>query len=279
LSAPAIVLEAIRLCRGGRTILSGPDAGDAPGGLSWTVPAGACAAILGPNGAGKSTLLSIISGFTWPQEGSVSVLGERYGRVDLPRFRRRMGFAGSSRVPQFHPENTALETVVAGLWGGIIIPPSIEPSAEDEAAALRELAVVGMESRRDAEMERLSSGEQMRVLLARALVAQPELLILDEPTTALDIAARAAFADALDRLHAERPGLSVLLVSHHVEDLPRATSRILLLSEGRVVAAGTPEEALTSATLSRAYHCEVELFREEGRFWTRVRRGPDWHWR
>jgi iron complex transport system ATP-binding protein len=267
-SQPAIVLEGVRLSRGGRVLIDG---------LSWVVPAGGCAAVLGPNGAGKSTLLSIVGGFIWPQEGRVRVLGAAYGEVDLPSLRRRMGFAGQSRMPQFHPDMTALETVLAGLWGGIVLPPRVEPTEEQMAAAREELATVGLAGRAEAEMERLSSGEQARALVARALVARPELLILDEPTMALDLAARAAFVEALDRLMATRPGLTILLVSHHVEDLPRATNQVLLLSQGRAVAAGPPAQALTGEALSRAYGCEVELFREDGRFWTRARRGPAWN--
>ncbi|MCL5269621.1 MAG: ATP-binding cassette domain-containing protein, partial [bacterium] len=115
----AISLENITLRRGGRTLLDAVD---------WRVPAGSCCAVLGPNGAGKSTLLSVVTGYLWPQEGTVRVLGERYGQVDLTCFRRRLGVLGHSRLPEFHPDMSALETVVAGLWGAIVIPPHVEPT-------------------------------------------------------------------------------------------------------------------------------------------------------
>jgi iron complex transport system ATP-binding protein len=263
----AIDLDAITLRRGGRTLLER---------ITWRVPAGACCAVLGPNGAGKSTLLAVVTGYLWPQEGTVRVLGERYGAVDLTVFRRRMGVLAHSRIPEFHAELTALETVLAGLWGGIIVPPNVEPGAEQVARARRQLEITGMAARVEARFGDLSTGEQMRTLLARALVAEPELLILDEPTAPLDMAGRAAFTAALDRLLAARPALAVAIVTHYVEDLPRATREVLLLREGRVVAQGPADTALTSATLSATFGCEVELTREDSRFWTRIRSTPDW---
>jgi iron complex transport system ATP-binding protein len=264
---PAVELKGIRLERGGRTLIDN---------LSWTVPVGSCAALIGPNGAGKSTLLSILSGFTWPQEGTVKVLGNTFGSVDLIEFRERLGFSGASRFPQFHDDMTALETVLAGLWGAIILPPRTEPTKAQAAAALRELATVGLADRAAETMEKLSTGEQARVLLARALVAGPDLLVLDEPTNSLDMAARAAFTAALERLAAERPGLTILIVTHHVDDLPACTDHVLLLAEGRAVAAGAPATVLTAAALTRIFGADVDLFHEAGRFWTRVRPSARW---
>jgi iron complex transport system ATP-binding protein len=263
----AIELDAITLQRGERVLLDG---------ITWRVPAGACCAVLGPNGAGKSTLLAVVTGYLWPQEGTVRVLGERYGAVDLTTFRRRMGVLAHSRVPEFHPELSALETVLAGLWGGIIIPPHIEPEAAQLALARHQLEITGMMDRAGSRFGDLSTGEQMRTLLARAMVADPELLILDEPTAALDMAARAAFAGALDRLLAARPALAVAIVTHYVEDLPRATREVLVLRQGRVLAQGPVAAALTSETLSRAFGFQVELTQDAGRYWTRVRSTPDW---
>jgi iron complex transport system ATP-binding protein len=258
----AIDLDSIVLKRGGRTLLDR---------LTWRVPVGSCCAVLGPNGAGKSTLLAIITGYLWPQKGTVRVLGEQYGRVDLTRFRRQMGILGYSRLPEHHADMTALETVVAGLWGGIVIPPNVEPNEEDLAAARRELLTVGMSERANEYFGSLSSGEQMRTLLARALVANPDLLILDEPTAALDMAARASFKQALDRLIGSKPGMTVALVTHYVEDLPLRTQEVLLLREGRMIASGPIGQALSSENLSETFGCEVNLYREDGHYWTQVR--------
>ena len=133
-----IALEGVELRRGGRLLLDGID---------WHVRAGECAAIVGPNGAGKSTLLSVIGGFTWPQEGRVRVFGETYGRVELATLSRRMGFAGSSRMPQFHDDQTAFEVVLAGRYGATVVPPRVEPTGPDLDAVERQLAVVGLAGR------------------------------------------------------------------------------------------------------------------------------------
>lgn len=265
--AEAIALEGVVLQRSRRILLAD---------IHWHVPVGACCAVLGPNGAGKSTLLAVLTGHLWPARGTVRVLGERYGAVDLSHFRKRMGFLGHSRLPEFHGELSAFETVLAGRWSAIVPPPHIEPTEEDFEAARRELALVGMTSRAADPFGNLSTGEQMRILLARALVAEPELLILDEPTSPLDMSGRAAFTYAMDRLIERRPALTIILVTHEVADLPRHTSHVLLLSEGKIVANGPRTEALTSATLSAAFDCAIELHHENGHYWTHVRPTQGW---
>ena len=265
--AEAISLEGVVLQRSRRILLRDID---------WHVPVGACCAVLGPNGAGKSTLLAVLTGHMWPVHGTVRVLGERYGAVDLSHFRQRMGFLGHSRLPEFHGDLPAFETVLAGRWSAIVPPPHIAPTPEDYEAARRELALVGMAARAADPFGNLSTGEQMRILLARALVAEPELLILDEPTSPLDMSGRAAFTFAMDRLIERRPSLTIILVTHEVADLPRHTSHVLLLNEGRIVANGPRAEALTSASLSTAFDCAIELHHDDGHYWTRVRPTQGW---
>ena len=256
LAAPAlqaVQLTGITFRRGGFTALND---------VSWSIPRGGCCAILGPNGAGKSTLLSVITGHEWPTDGETTVLGERYGNVDLSAHRRRIGFVGQSRMPQFVEYQTAFETVLSGRWSTLIVPPHIEVTEADREAARHELAMVGLASRAETQFYRLSSGEQMRLALARALVSRPELLILDEPTAALDLGARANFVGALERLLTVRAGhLTVLLVTHYVEDLPANVKDVLLLREGRVVASGPAAATLNSKNMSRAYGCRVRARR------------------
>ncbi|MCE5229424.1 ATP-binding cassette domain-containing protein [bacterium] len=263
-----IRLEGVTLRRGGRTILDSID---------WRVGKGRCCAMLGPNGAGKSTLLAIVTGFMWPQEGRVFVFGEQYGRVELGPLRRRIGIVGHSRLPEFHGDMTAFETVLAGRWGTIVIPPRVKIEERDIEAARRELAAAGLERFADQYFENLSGGEQMRLQLARAVVADPELLILDEPTTGLDLGGRAAFNGALERLLAARPNLTAIVVTHAIEDLPTSLDDVLLLRDGRIVASGPAREHLTSENLSRAFGCEVELIRRNGHFQAQVTPMTDWN--
>lgn len=263
-----IRLEGVALKRSGRTILDGID---------WRVGRGVSCAMLGPNGAGKSTLLAIVTGFMWPQSGRVFVLGEQYGRVELGPLRRRIGIVGHSRLPEFHGDMTALETVLAGRWGTIVIPPRVKIEERDMEAARRELAAAGLDRLADESFEDLSGGEQMRVQLARAVVAEPELLILDEPTAGLDLGGRAAFNGALERLLAARPSLTAIIVTHTIEDLPTSLDDVLLLRDGKVVAAGPARVNLTSENLSRAFGCEVELNRRNGHYQARVKPITEWN--
>ncbi len=263
-----IRLEGVTLKRGGRAILDGID---------WRVGRGVSCAMLGPNGAGKSTLLAVVTGFMWPQRGRVFVLGEQYGRVELGPLRRRIGIVGHSRLPEFHGDMTALETVLAGRWGTIVIPPRVKIEERDMEAARHSLAAAGLERLAGEYFENLSGGEQMRVLLARAVVAEPELLILDEPTAGLDLGGRAAFNGALGRLLAARPTMTAVIVTHYIEDLPTSLDDVLILREGRVVAAGPARVNLTSEALSRAFDCEVDLIRRNGHYQAQVKPMTEWN--
>lgn len=250
---PLIDLRGVTLRRSGYPILKGID---------WRLGRGRHCAVLGPNGAGKSTLLAVVTGHEWPTDGEVHVFGERYGGTDLTRLRRRLGYVSQSRLPEIDPGREIGEVVLAGRWNFLLVPGWVEVRPEDEAAAAERLRAVGLLERATTPFGRLSSGEQMRVLLARALVAEPELLILDEPTAGLDLVARARFVRALDRLLAAPEAPTTLIVSHHVEDLPAGVAEVLLLRAGRVTAAGPVEQALTAATLTATYGCAIELQRD-----------------
>ncbi len=265
MSGPAVRLSAVTVERDRRPILDR---------LDWSVARGSCCAVIGPNGAGKSTLLAVITGYLWPRRGRVEVLGHELGRVELIELRRRIGIVGTSRLPDFHDDLTAHETVLAGRYGTVVIPPRLTPGAADHAAAAAELEAVGMRARAGKPFGTLSGGERMRVLLARAVVARPELLILDEPAAGLDMAGRDAFRGALERMIAERPELTTVVVTHHLEDLPAPVDRALLLRDGRALAEGPVGDVLTAANLTAAFGCDVDLFHENGRWWTRVRPAP-----
>lgn len=234
--------------------------------VSWRVPAGARAAILGPNGSGKSTLLRVITGYLFPSQGRASTLGEELGHVDVHCLRRRIGLVDPGNPYPFSDEMTALEVVMTGFLGYRTLDfVEIDPAWRAESA--RTLADVGLAGHGEQRFGQLSTGEQRRALVARALVGKPDLLILDEPTAGLDLLARETLLATVDRAAAARPGLTILLVTHHLEELAPSTSQILLLAEGRAVASGSPEEVLRSDTVSQAFRCPVQIARPDGR-WT-----------
>ena len=258
---PAIALRGVGVRRGERWILDGID---------WTVPAGACAAILGPNGSGKSTLSRVIATHVWPSAGETTILGGTFGEVDLPALRQSIRMVQAAGPYDVEPELTAREVVITGFFGtlGLYATPTDAQRAEADDL----LRQVGLPHVATQSYATLSSGERVRSLIARALAARPRLLLLDEPTAGLDLLAREqvlATIDLLFRTKSPAPP-TVVLITHHVEELPPATSHILLLDSGAVAAAGSPDEVLRSDVLGRVYRCPLHVERREGRHYVRV---------
>lgn len=237
-------------------------------GIDLTVKPGEHWALLGPNGAGKSTILAFCGARTHPTSGTVDVLGQRLGRVDLQQLRRDIGHVNPHH--QVRPELSVLEVVLTGITGTIATAMRWRPTAEQKAAAVALIGEVGMATHQDAAWRTLSQGERGRTLIARALVAQPRLLLLDEPTTGLDLAAREQLLETVDRLATTEPNLASILVTHHLEDLPESTSHALVVSDGRVIAGGAIESAVTSMTISRAFEYPIEVRRRRGRWSART---------
>lgn len=256
-----LALDNVTFTRGGSAILDGVD---------LTVAAGEHWALLGPNGAGKSTLLGFCGARTHPSSGTVEVLGHRLGRVDLQELRRRIG-----HVDPRHPVRspiTVTEVVLTGLTGSIEPPLRWEPSADELARARELIARVGLAHRADAVWPVLSQGERGRALIARALVIDPALLLLDEPTTGLDVAAREQLLETIAELATSSPELATVLVTHHLEELPETTTHVLLLAHGRTVASGPVAEALTTDTVTRAFEHPIEVERVGDRWSARTGR-------
>lgn len=239
--------------------------------VSLTVEAGRCCAILGPNGSGKSALMAVLSGYLWPSTGAVCVEGRTYGRVDLGEIRREIGLVEPSRAPKFDDRMSIRDVVATGLFGTIVLPPHREPDESQWRRVDEEVASVGLSAIGERAYGDLSSGEQMKTLLARAMVSDPKILLLDEPTVGLDIGSRAACVAVLDRLLQRDHPPTVVIVSHHLDELPVAVGRIVLMKSGRVVAQGTPGEMLTSAHLTRLFECRIDVIRNDGRFVASVR--------
>ena len=236
--------------------------------VSLTVRRGEHWAMLGPNGAGKSTMLGLCGAVIHPSSGTVDVLGSRLGRVPLEQLRRQIG-----HVNPRHPLSAALtvaEVVLTGLTGTIRSPPRWEatPAERDRLAELLEL--LSLADKQGDRWPNLSQGERGRTLIARALIAEPELLLLDEPSTGLDVAAREQLLATIDRLVRIRPTLTSVLVTHHLEELPATTTHALLLREGRTTGIGRADQVLTSARVTEAFDYPVEIEYRAGRWSART---------
>jgi iron complex transport system ATP-binding protein len=233
-------------------------------GIDWCVRPGERWVLIGPNGSGKSTLLSLAGALRHPSEGRVTVLGGTLGRVDMPALRERIGYvdAGGTTLDWL----TAEEVVLTGI-GSTLRPLWWTYSGKDRARARELLALLGCADLADREISTCSQGERGRIRIARALIAHPMLLLLDEPSVGLDLAAREALIAALDRLSQERPDLTSVLVTHHLEEIPATSTHAIMLRNGQVLAAGAIDTTLTSANLSACFGLPVDC-RHDGQRWT-----------
>jgi len=228
--------------------------------VDWEVLPGQRWAVLGPNGAGKTTLLQLASGYLHPTRGSVEVLGQLLGRADVRALRQRIGVVSAAVARMLLPRLTAKEVVVSARHG------ALEPwwhsyTEADRARASCLLADAGYEDIQERPFEVLSEGERQQVLLARTLMADPELLLLDEPCAGLDVPGRERLLARLTSLAQSSPHLPMVMVTHHVEEVPAGFTHVLLLRRGRVVEAGPLPVALSSATISKCFGLPLELSR------------------
>jgi iron complex transport system ATP-binding protein len=238
--------------------------------VSLTVRAGEHWALLGANGAGKSTLLGLLGAVAHPTRGTVEVLGRRLGRVDLRELRARVGHV-NPRHPLASPLRVR-EVVLTGLTNSVEPVPRWRPTAEQEARADRLLAMLGLAELREARWPTLSQGQRGRTLIARALMPEPRLLLLDEPATGLDLPGRERLIGALEELRSAHPELATVLVTHHLEELPPGTTHALLLRDGRTLARGPVAEVLTGDRVGKCFGLPLVLQRHDGRWSVRIRR-------
>jgi iron complex transport system ATP-binding protein len=205
-----------------------------------------------------------------PTRGTVEVLGKRLGRVDLRELRTLIGHV-NPRHSLMNPL-TAREVVLTGGTGGSELPMRWRAADAEIERADYLLGLLGMGALAEARWPNLSQGERGRTLIARALQAEPHVLLLDEPSTGLDIAARELLLDRLDQLRAEHPDLSSVIVTHHLEELPATTTHAMLLRDGTVIAQGDADAVLTSELVSEAMDYPLSIDRVEGRWAVRARR-------
>lgn len=248
--SPILEVQGLRVQRGTTTILDCVD---------WRVGRGEHWVILGANGSGKTSLLRALTGYLAPTSGDIRLLGEHFGESDWRELRLHIGVVTSSfaaLVPVCEP---ALDTVVSGKFAQLDLWARVTPADRAAARRLMKLVRAGHLVRR--EWQHLSQGERQRVLIARALMARPRLLILDEPCAGLDPAAREEFLRLVESLTRRRRGPAIVLVTHHVEEITPGFTHALLLKSGRVLATGTRRRVLTSANLSRVFDAQVRLSR------------------
>ncbi len=255
MSAEVLSLRGVDLVREGRAILDGVD---------LVVRAGEHWALLGPNGAGKSTILGLCGARRHPTRGTVHVLGKRLGRVDIQTLHRRIGHVDPRH--DLRSPLTVLEVTLTGLTGTVDWRPRWQPTPDEVALARGLVADLGLAHRAHDPWPTLSQGERGRALVARALLPDPALLLLDEPSTGLDVAAREQLLETLDAVRATRPHVASVLVTHHLEELPTTTSHALLLAHGRVVVAGAAEEVLVTEHVTRCFDHPVRVDRRFGRW-------------
>jgi iron complex transport system ATP-binding protein len=259
---PVSVIDFNEVCltRGGRQIL-GP--------ITWRVDEGQRWVILGPNGAGKTSLIAIAATLIHPTKGQARVLDELLGRVDVFELRHRIGLSSAALTDRIPPDECALDVVMTASWAVTGRWQEVY-DLWDESRALGMLSLFGVSQNKDQKFGSMSEGERKRIQIARALMPDPELLILDEPAAGLDLGAREDLLTRLSGLALDPAAPTSLLVTHHVEEIPSGTTHALLLRDGGVVAAGPINEVLTSANISQAFDLTIDLSHENGRWFARA---------
>lgn len=260
MTEPLVDLRGVGLLRSGRVILDD---------LSWRMNPGEHWAVIGANGSGKTTLLRIVGGILFPSRGAASVLGARFGSSDLLRLRQRIGWVGPALLGRMPPGERLHDIVASGFRATFGLVYELGP--DDDRRVNAALERVGLSGRGDSEFGVLSQGEQQRALFARSLLTGPELYILDEACSGLDLPARETFLGVVEEVM--RTGeAGVVMVTHHIEEIPPGITHALVLRNGSVLASGPVGEVVTGPVLTEAFGMAVEVDRADGRFWARMRR-------
>ena len=252
---PVLSVEQLSVRRGNVAILRD---------ISWRVERGQHWVILGANGSGKTSLLSSLTGYLPPSDGQIILLNHRFGHSDWRELRKHVGIVSSAVRQMMNDDEAALETVISGkyamidFWG--------RASLVDRSRAARLLAQVECTHIHTRPWRVLSQGERQRVLIARALMPQPHLLILDEPCAGLDPAAREHFLQFLDRLGRKKNSPTLVLVTHHVEEIMPVFSHVLVFKAGRIIECGKRAHSLTSRILSDAFSARVVVRKSGARY-------------
>jgi iron complex transport system ATP-binding protein len=256
---PALELRSVSYSADGKPILKSVD---------WTVRAGERWAILGPNGAGKTTLLKLAFGYLWPNAGGV-IYRRGTARANLPELRKSIGWVTSTLAAQIPEREPVLRTVVSGKFAqiGYVETFGVRASGRDYRAAQRFLEEMGCGYVSNQAFGTLSQGEQQKVLIARARMTRPYVIILDEPCAGMDLGARENFLAGLTVLGRQKKVPALILVTHHVEEILPLFTRTLLLKDGRILEAGKTRDVLTRDALVRLFGIALDVIQKKGRTW------------
>ncbi|PBB06624.1 ABC transporter ATP-binding protein [Salimicrobium humidisoli] len=226
--------------------------------ITWQVENGEHWAILGLNGSGKTFLLNLINAYTFPSSGTMNVLGLEFGKTYLAeKLRKQIGFVSASVQNRLHKGDNAFEVVLSGAFASIGLYDT--PTDEIREKAIRILRELDCYDYANRLYETLSSGEKQRVLIARALMAEPELLILDEPTNGLDFLAKEQMLESVERIAEKEKGPTILYVTHHVDEILPVFEHTLLLKEGEIYEAGETNRLLDSDMMTSFFGVPVEI--------------------
>lgn len=257
--SPAIQMRDVSVVRSGVTILAD---------INWAVPRGHYVALLGPNGSGKTTLTRVMTGFMWPSSGEVSVLDRTLGHTDVRELRQHIAIVDPSERFGVDGSMTTDQVVLTGFFATLYLYETGTREQIERAQML--LDTVGLSHRREHRFATLSTGEQRRCLLARALVETPPVLILDEPTSGLDIYAREHLLATIEQLRQHPDPPTIVMVTHHVEEISPDADQVLLLKQGRIAAQGTPAHVISPESLTDVFGCRVYVQKRSGRYWLEV---------
>jgi iron complex transport system ATP-binding protein len=237
-------------------------------GINWNVQKGEHWAIIGLNGSGKTSLLNMINGYIWPSKGEISVLDRKFGSYDIRELRKKIGWVSSSLQEKFYAAETALEIVLSGKYATIGLYDEPKPGYVDRALHL--LKQFRCEHAANQPSLTLSQGEKQKVLIARALIHSPALLILDEPCAGLDMFAREQVLSLMEHIAGQKSAPTLLYVSHHIEEILPVFTHTLLMRKGQIYSQGETREVLTKRNLSDFFEMPVDIRWRKGRAWMRV---------
>lgn len=262
----ALSIQNATVCLEGKTILRQ---------ISWEVNAGERYFLLGANGAGKTTLVKLITGFIWPLYGAeVELLGKRFGEVNLMELRKQIAWV-SPMIHQWmtNPQWTGKEMVISGIDSTIGLYREVTEAELAQAVEL--LRLLRAEHLLNQPLRTMSSGEQVKVLIARALMTEPQMMILDEPSVYLDVTGREFLLRTIEELARKRPELTILFITQRIEDILPIFQRGMILKQGEIMAVGSRDEILTEENLQKAFDMKLRLTRtQSGRLWTVIDDAP-----